>query len=365
MHHMSRVLVLACVAGLWGVLAAHTRADDPAPDTRQLIDGLLARSDAVFSGRMTYRFAYFASGKAEKPVHEFQVRLTFSGSSWIKRSTVTGQPDATVISHNGTTLEYVPTNQKDERVTKLARLRPARPVNTSGPEVKTPIFVGSFWRSATKKYVEENRRSVVNKGYQEVNGERTVVLEWEIPRNDVDAAFGGSNPGVEDGGLLRLYVAPQLGHVMPRIDFLSPQGEVMVRCDSIDFIKTPSGVYFPTTSSERLFAYNRDNPSRQEYTIWDIENINEPIPDSEFSFPVPVGTEVIDTRDEKRTTRFILSDKEPLPVSGLETILGRDQPSFWARNRTTAIILGVAAGVLLVLATLVVRHVRRRRTAPA
>ncbi len=350
------VLAAALLTGF----PAPTRADDPAPDAQQLIDGILARSDAVFSGWMTYRYTIGREGK--ETVHELNVRLAFSGASWVERYSFPGQPESAAVSHNGSSLAYIPTQQKDGRVTKLAKVRPAVPMRS---ESKAPVFAGSFWRLATKKYVEENRKSVVLKGPAEVNGVKAAVLEWGVPRADVYKAFGFSAPGIDSGGVLRLYVAPQLGHAMPRIDFLSKKEEVIVRYDSSDFVKTPSGIHFPQLCSERLFAYSKTHPGLRQYTIKDIEKINEPIPDSEFSVPIPIGTEVIDARSGKGSTRFILSDKEAPPVPGLESIVARDPPSFLARNRTTAIVLGLAAGALLVVAAAIVRRVRRRRAAPA
>ena len=57
-----------------------------------------------------------------------------------------------------------------------------------------------------------------------------------------------------------LYVAPQLGYVMPRIDFLSPTGEVGIRHDASDFEQTTSGVYFPRQCSKRIYTDPKGKP---------------------------------------------------------------------------------------------------------
>lgn len=359
---MRRTHVALCFLLLGLATAAPAQSGAPAEADLQLVDALLARADAVFSGRMTYSFTMGTEG--QKPAHDAEGRFVFSGSSWIQRGHGSnGQPDTEMVCHNGTTLAYIPTQQADGRITKLARVSPTKSFDSLG--VKPPVFAGTFWRANTKRYVAANRQAVVNKGQAVVNGIETVVLEWDVPAGKSGDAFKSFPSALQFGGRVRVYVAPQLGHALPRVEFLSRSGAPGTRFDATDFVRTPAGIFIPKELSSRRFP---DKPKAaafvEEYHIRDVENINEPIPDSTFSVDVPDKTEVIDSRSGRGSTRFIL-DKEKPPPAGLDDVLAREPPSFWGRNRTTAITAGLAAGavVVLALAAWLRRRAARRRSA--
>src|SRR5687767_3711553 len=85
--------------GLCPSLFACQRADD---DVETMVAGALARSEAVFSGRMEYEMTTGFSN-TNTTIGRYTTKLSFSGESWAVRW-VSGSAS---VSHRGKFVEYV------------------------------------------------------------------------------------------------------------------------------------------------------------------------------------------------------------------------------------------------------------------
>lgn len=342
-------------------------AQDGAQDTQQLIDGLLARSEAIFSGRFVYRVEAGIEGKPPGGVSE--QRVSFSGTSWICRNL--RDEGSAGLSHKGQGVEYVRTRQPDGSISNFVRLIQPRHINFKSPS--PPVFAGTFWNEygaepSTKEFVRSRRGQAVRRPDREVNGIRAAVLEWAVAtEQEVYQAFAEFGDVTRNGGLLRLYVAPQLGYVLPRIEHVGVSGIVGMTYDSFDFVEAAPGIFLPQKSQRRNFngPDGKAGTFLIDYRLRDISQINGKIPDSDFVLEIPDGTTVADARSGKYSVPYKVEKERPFPVPDVEGVLTQERPPFWGRNWQTAVIVGAVVGMVLAAVAFWLLRRSRSRTAPS
>jgi hypothetical protein len=114
-----------------------------------------------------------------------------------------------------------------------------------------------------------------------------VLIFW-MTTGDGDYGF--------DTMLLNLYVMPEKGYVLRRIDECDPHGKVIIRCESFDFVDRGNGIFFPNVFMHiAVCSGNRERTHRHEFK--EVLLVNEPIPDRYFDRELPKGTTVRDWRD--------------------------------------------------------------------
>ncbi len=93
-------------------------------EPKELIDGVVARSQAIVSGRLIYTFKSenYRDGVASKPTNFPETTTSISESSWAER--VQGS-SLVRINHDGYLLEFVQTPQRDGSVRPGAHAAPA------------------------------------------------------------------------------------------------------------------------------------------------------------------------------------------------------------------------------------------------
>ncbi len=350
----------------------------PSLTTKEIVQGILARSEAVLSGQLRYHQESAFPG--EKPKGgEFQV--TFSGASWrldskfrasdvdvklapsVKNPKIAATPlqsdlELVNLSHHGKSLDFQRTPQPDGSIRNSAAIATEKPIDSSFPS--PPVFAGSFWFPSTKEFLRQNIDKALRKPVTDVNGVKAELLEWNVPASEKFKAFHGINNLTKNGGILRLFVSPQLGYVLPRIQFLGQADKVQASFDCSDFVECTDGIFIPKRVS--LQYYDAEGPGvRITYQISEAKKINEPIPDSDFVLQLPVGTHIYDGRSGKESTYFELKPDGPIPKE-LEDTIAVESPAFWGRNWPTALVLGFGVGLALLGFYLAIgRYVLRRR----
>ncbi len=342
-----------------------------------LVRGTLARSEAVFSGRFQYVLTSGTEGSKRTVHYDF----IFSGPSWKRRAresaseiplsfskaaikagieskaTLQGDQVRVILSHRGKGVEYNATPQHDKSIRHTARVVSGEdPLDKMFPV--PPHFVGSFWFASTKAYVEKNLNRAISKPSVDIGGIKTSVLEWEVSEADRYKAFNSSNDITAKGGVLRIYLAPQLGYLIPRIEHIGAGGAIGAVMDASDFFQV-NGIFVPRKA--KLQYLNATGKGFfEQYQITDVKDINEPIEDSAFTIQLPVGTEVADSRSGKESFFFEVKEGGGLPEDLFEILGAIPQPPP-SRGWWRAVLLGLGIGVVAVLIFLGWRRLRSRR----
>jgi len=351
------------------------------PNTESEIDAILARSRAVFSGRLRYTVnSGFIVQKIQEPAEEFE--LIFSGGSSllklrVKASEVPlgvnengklkityppreGFLEKDTLSHQGRHIVFNVNPQVNRPVFYSARITYEKE-EANPPWPRQPLYLGSIWDECTRQFIERVKGKAVRRETAEINGLRCQVFEWVVSAKEKYNAFHSINQLVEEGGWLRLSVFPEYGYVLSRIEFLGKERALFASYESSDFQKTEAGIYIPKRF--RLQEYSTEGPAFFiEYTVHDPIQINQPIPESDFRIMLPVGTEITDSRPGDHSNIFTVKAGGALPPD-VDDDLVIVKSSILGWNWPTALISGVALGVLCVIVFLVARRYLRPRHA--
>lgn len=325
------------------------------PDS--LVRGILARAEAVFSARMNYHYKWQFANR-NTPPKERDERASFDGTNWVTRCLTKGQVGER-SNYNGKLVIHLGGNRgaKSSMPDWVAVKRP-QAIDENDPS-EVPYFAGTFWHKMTKNYVKDHALEVKVKGRAELQGVQTVRLEWAIPPDLKEAAtaFHGVNDVTNEGGVLRVYVASQLGHVLPLIEMVGKGGIVGHRFEAGDFIETSPGIFIPRRFSHHLYD-SEGLVLCEEYIIEHIEKVNEPIPAEDFIIEAPHGSVLVDERplNESRSYRVGVM----LPTDLNDVLPGAVPSPPPMRRRSTAIWLGLTVGVLFVCICYFMRRFLKR-----
>ena len=199
----------------------------------------------------------------------------------------------------------------------------------------------------------------IYKGEAKANGYNVEIYEWDVSAEDAGKAFLVVNSVTMPGGKLRVYIAPSLGYMIPRIEHVGKSGTVGLVISSENFTEC-NGFYFP---KHTRVEYIHSPISRYiiDYVIEKVERINEAIPESEFTLTLPPGTQVADSRDGKHTFNFEVTDSRSVPQDMRGAIRAEPEPHAWRKGWKGATLLGLALGVVLLAGSWLVRRFRSGR----
>lgn len=330
-----------------------------AQELSTLIEGLLARKEALVSGRLEYTYLFGpVDGNTLTTQHKSVYSFVFSGKSWrlkyFLRQTVgdfTATLAATYLFHDGVFVDYAETSQPNGKVRRTAQISSSPDRDLHRP----PVFAGSFWwDNAT--YIEKHRARVRAVGTATIEGVATHVLELSVPKEERFQGFIAINDRLQEGGTLRLYVAPTLGYALPRIEYVAPNGFVAEWFHSEQFQQVAPGIFFPKICHWQHIMLDGGGWF-ERYEISSLTDVNESIPEEEFVLRLPLGTQVSDYREP--TPRFYditeainEPPKEPTqpPVS---------QPRSW-RGVYLFLFLAVNVALLALVACILAFRWRKR-----
>ena len=128
---------------------------------------------------------------------------------------------------------------------------------------------GTLWNSSTGQFVHERASKARLLGDEDVNGVKTLALEWDVDPKDKYLAFHAISDLLKEGGKVRLYAAPQLGHALLRIEHVDRFGTVQDRYDYSEFQEVAPRIHVPKVCRLGVGQY------KQEYRLTKIENINK------------------------------------------------------------------------------------------
>ena len=328
MRMFAPILLLVVLPGNVAVLAGAAKDE---LKTGELIDRMIARTSAVFSGRMEYTFK-MPYNPAPEPV-----KYSFSANSWALRFS-TGRAE---INDEGTFVEYVPgtgiTNKGEPRNTARITLAEKKKRHHPFP----PYFAGTFWYDQTVDYIKAHVSKARNAGGIQVDGIKCLLLQWDLGPEEVYNAFGSLSEPLKKGGRLNLYVAPSLGYALPKIEYVTTDGKVEEEFQARDFLEEFPGVFIP-----RAFQLEvKSTGFYVKYRMTKIEKINQDIPHSDFSVTLPSETTVGDTRFKKTAT--VLTVGEPTASADLsESLRNEAQRSGSVWPKRIVICLAVVIGAI-------------------
>lgn len=314
------------------------------PDRLELLEAAIARYDAIFSGRFAFKVT---NGFTPTKKIARQVIFLRNGDSWKVLSPSTG---SCRLSHAGKFVKFVKTkNATAANVVIDFAKEHDRSTSTS------PLHCGTFWYPETVAFIRKNANKSVERSAEQVAGIMCRVIDVPVPATEGGPnAFYALDDTLTKGGIVRLYVAPELGHALPRCEFLDTKGVVQHRFEASDFVEVANGIFFPKRCESR-WTYAPD--LFVTYDIESIEDVNEPIPDSEFVLFLPSGSRVQDIRGPKNTVIFTVDEFAPIP-SDLANVIqtAASAPTGWR-----AIAIGIIAGLVLAAVVLFLLRTYRVR----
>lgn len=345
-----QLLYVVAVALLSFVVAATADVN-----TADVVQGVLARTEALVSGQLHYTIESGFSNQDDGSYSQ-EYRLVFQGSSW--RLTGLGPTvHREKVSHAAKTVEYQREPQPDGTTSASARVDDkSLLLNENQPY--HPTCAGTIWFAQTIDYITNHHEMVQYKGRETINNVACIVLEWNISHEDRYKAFSTINALNHEGGTLRIFVAPQLGYALPRIEHLSPDGTVSTYFDSTDF-KEYGGVFLPRTSRYQLISPGGTPGFFVEHRISEITDVNESIAAEEFAVSVPDGTTIADQRGQDGAKIFeAYSGMIPEDIADILVAGETNRPS-----RSRAIYVGLFIGAIFLVVLFGVRKSWHRQQA--
>jgi hypothetical protein len=284
-------------------LPERTGEKDGGVTKENLIARLLTRSTAITSGRIEYHLRVEIAGRVER---DSDYRFSFSGEDW---AALDLRSRYARVNHDGRLLTYAETPQSDGRVHRSVEIDfPESPFkNPPYP----PVRAGTLWNSSTGQFVHERASKARLLGDEDVNGVKTLALEWDVDPKDKYLAFHAISDLLKEGGKVRLYAAPQLGHALLRIEHVDRFGTVQDKYDYSEFQEVAPRIHVPKMCRLGVGQY------KQEYRLTKIENINKRFSSDDFILSMPAGTSVQDIRPKL---------KDEVDRDGKRTFSLRDYP---------------------------------------
>jgi beta-lactamase regulating signal transducer with metallopeptidase domain len=273
----------------------------PAADAalQKLVDGLFTRATAIKSGRFSIKRQQIENGKV---VLETPAECVVSGDSWRERPRPAGNDVR--VNHGGRllTLREMPATARSSNVPP----RPSYELTIGWPQsivngaaTDAPVYAGTIWYPATLPYLKEHTAAARLVRAETVNGIETQVVEWPVRPGEVNAAFWRHNDLLSGGGIYRVYLAPQLGYTVPRIEFVDRFATPQFVFDFSEFKELAAGLWFP-------MKIRLQEHQEKGIVVLEVAGVNVPIDEREFAMRIPRGTHVQDLRPYRGARRDAL-----------------------------------------------------------
>jgi hypothetical protein len=318
----------------------------------RLIEGALARRDAIVRGQYRYVLETGFQSPA-RVLSRIEYLLTVDGGSWRLNDLESG---SVTLCHAGKLLRLKVGHGDGGRVVQSVGIEIPRPLNGASFPYHATV-AGTIWYDATAKYVRERVDTAVIVGQIELDGNRCDIIDFQIGESDTFRAFEGITSQLRGGGVLRLHIAEQLGYVLPRIEYVAPDGSIASRFEASDFREAAAGIFVPGNAAVQV--YNPDGSVGFYNSFSDLraEGINEEADDDAFKIFVPEGTEIYDSRSPKGGIP-IVAHRGLVPAEFSEAIAIVEPSS--GRSIWQALAIGTVMGVGLLGAILLFRRFRNQ-----
>lgn len=262
-------------------------------DSQAILDRVLRRMTGVVSGRfeLTRSTGFRQDENSRTPRGPY--RFSLSGKDWARRALE--QPHYFTVNKDDQMIQLWPQPVQDDGSHPCgAQFR--APVRTIKVEQdSSPFFAGTFWSEEMYKFVRQHRDRVRLVGEEVLDGHTTLILEWKLQPDEAFQVQSSANGVTMGATSLRVYTAPAMDYVLPRIDIVGKDNVVGCRYESTGFVKSPQGTWFPRNS---VCQWSDPDPRfYEEYEFTSVSLLNELVPDEDFEFSVPADTRVTDSRD--------------------------------------------------------------------
>ncbi len=282
-----------------------------------------------------------------------EMMLTIAGLEWVRR-----WPDyqGVEISRGGFDATYTENVNPDSSMSRALLIEPPKGTLREhfwNQPWRRVVRCGSVPFPEMLDYISAHREQAEYGGKESLDGTDAEILEWSVDQPDFNSVFHYHLPYLYEGrtAKLRVFVASDLGHAIPRVEFASVNGEAKFWFEASDFRSVGDSVYFP-------FGWKMINEAGGTHTllqfeILSVEGINEPIPDGAFELAIPSGTRV---RNRLPGQEAVFRVGEDIKTDDIDSILastpnaGRGLPDESSRGRTHAILVGTGILALVMLA---------------
>ena len=277
-------------------IAVDDTDDTDDTDVAALVKGVLTRFDEVHSGSISY------SHKYDTEVGYRDCRFVFTKDGW-RLEEESKVPSETEPGKGDKTVRFITDLNRDGRLLRLEDERtlpnvryPKTNVVVHYPRAMNsssrPVRAGTIWFDSTRDFIADRAKEARLVGARDIDGVSTKIVEWTVPADDRRAFAGHYNGPISTGGKLRLFVAPELGHVLARVEYLDRLGILHGKLDFSGFREIAPGIHFP-------FRIELGRGRVRSYEIKQVENINKEIPEKEFVLAIPSRTKVEDERPKR------------------------------------------------------------------
>lgn len=351
-HHFLRTCALLFVTASLatsdtGASAAGAPADSQL--LQQTIDGILARSESIVSGEIDYQYEEQDTRDGTDLLSTpHLMRFRQQDQDWVFR--YDNSPNFL--------MQRAQASVKFYEATSTATQRTSHTLHIEAPESLRELIqanfmyagsrLGTFWFLEQAKFVSDARSRVQDAGRELIDGTPTIALKWDVALADFQHALVVLPPEIaaDGGGQFVVYTAPELGYVLPRIEYRDRQGTTFVRYESSDFHEDAPGVFFPRVASCTMTQ--DDGRVVNRFAVRRVDRLNETIDPMAFELDVPQDTYVRDSRPGVPVSIFQLGNQDQ--VAALSHSIGDLDTADSAPTRRTLLMVANAA-VLLVLVT--------------
>ncbi|HTI51547.1 MAG TPA: HEAT repeat domain-containing protein, partial [Planctomycetaceae bacterium] len=292
--------------------AARLDPTDETHQARKLANAVLARAEAIRSGRIEYDLlpparsgvapAAAAAPAPTSPKTKLPPtsQLVFSEAGRLIRNSGHNGGFEVSVDYGGRSLYLSRIHGSGSTITHELRVSFSHPSLRMGDMLAPATWL--IGRSAEFASLREHRDEVQLRGQETIDGIETLILEWNGAPSSLAQKKTKSKPP-RDAVTIRLNVAPQLGLAIVRTRYLDRFGLAQSIVTFSEFKEVAPGLSMPHHVLSQ-------GPSMQSLLIVkEITDINAPIPEQEFVLPIPAGTQVTDIRPHRHDTLVELSPK--------------------------------------------------------
>jgi hypothetical protein len=164
------------------------------------------------------------------------------------------------------------------------------------------LSAGRIHTKPLRDYIKKNKEDARDLGTVKLaNGDVVRHIQFTIQKRNYGVLRDHTTAGLDiwnfDSMLLNIYVMPEKGYVVRRIDECLPDGTVKIRYDSLDFVDHGNGIFFPKVFMSITVWGDTKYPIVRKYEILEATLLNEKIPNKYLDRPLVKGTRIVDWRD--------------------------------------------------------------------
>ena len=178
---ITRGAALATAAPLTSLCLIICNAYAAAPTTSELLDGVIARAEVIYTIQLDYTcqatFEEHDSKVDTQPLR--QLRTAIQGNDWITRSPVS--PNY-IMRRNHATFRFIESVDVDGATSASIHIRAPETHNSlvQGDIAHAGPRLGTLWYAEQLAFVSQNRTRVERLPAQTLDGVEVEVLQWQI-----------------------------------------------------------------------------------------------------------------------------------------------------------------------------------------